>query len=903
MTTTATSLNDVIASFRPDEADAGAAIFEWIEQAALVNVTACVDTVTEAIKQLPQDDAARIFCWKGLAHALCYDNQFHAAAEVLRDAAALASRLNRDGDQATLLLTMVQPLERLGRAEEAEEAARRALASFTARGDEFSAARAMVNLGVVRRVRGDSADALAWFDRARPAFASHSLAAGTLDTNAAEALLDLDRFDEAAAAFERARDLFEQGGHALGTAIAESNLADVFSRLGRIDEATLLFERARERFAVCDAPADAARLLAEEAEAFSVVGAYRRAIRLYEGALPALQTPGMTIELARAHLGHGLCLLRLGAGSRAVQSLLHAVELAQGEGTATLRQDAQLALAESYIAVGRLATAVEALELLLPQLAHRPAKQTHALLALASAALAENDSSLASRHLASAAIELERSPLIGLRLRHHELLARVLACNADAPGAWRELEHAIHIAERFRGSMRADFIRASFAESASDLYQFAIDIAMLSTAEHRATRVFSVVERSRARSLVEALAGRATHTACAADSMLTSQLNAMYATAGRQEHDATALRRIADLESQLERTTDRREATRLLSNVPAIQLAEAQQSLDKATVVSFYLHSGQLHAMVVSGHDVQVVSLALNKTDIASLSRRHALAIDLATRAAGPTANVASDALARAFMPLARHLVQTERVTLVPCRELHGFPIAAIMQMVLDDAGATACVSLSPSVTAGLAVRTSWLMSARRALVVGVADETAPRMEEEAAAVAACHQHATLLCASDATAETFLRELPQHEIVHIATHCVFDPEFPMASRLKLSDRWVAAREFYDRLRPGCVVVLAGCETGRTSDTIGEDRFGLIRAMLVGGASLVIASQWRLHDESASRAFPALHRLAVADGGVPAIAYAVALASIRRSQRQQGEPWYIWQSLFSKGALL
>ncbi len=903
MSTSTSSLVDIVGRFHAGEADASDAIFEWIEQAALVHVSACVDQVTQVVSTLGEDDPARIFCWKGLAHALCYDNQFAAAAQTLAEAVALAARLGRDGDQATLLLTMVQPLERLGRTEEAEDVARRALSTFTTRGDDFSAARAMVNLGVVRRVRGDSRDALAWFERARPALSSHLLAAGTLETNVAEALLDLDRFEEAAQAFTRARDLFEQGGHTLGMAIAEGNLADVFSRLGRIDEATLLFASARERFAACDAPADAARLLAEEAEAFSVVGAYRRAIRLYETALPGLQAPGMTIELARAHMGHGLSLLRMHAGAKSIQALRQAVELASGDGTATLRQDAQLALVEAFITTGQLHEASELVTQLVPHLVSRPAKHTQAMLCSAAISLSQGDDSAAKRQLDTAEALLEATPVISSRLRYHELRARAALAQHDAKTAWSQLEHALQVAERFRGSIRADFIRASFAEAASELFQAAIDVVMRDNDDKRPERLFHVIEQNRARALVESVAGRVDARSSTRHDAMVSQLNAMYATASRVEPEIGHLRRIAELEAQLERESDRADATRSLSTIAPMQLASARQSFGSSVAIMFYMHDERLHAMLVDADRAHVLSLPVSRQQLVSLARRHALAVDVATRTGGAVANVAMEALAAALAPFVPHLGAASHVTVVPCRELQAFPISAIVQSVCDAQALHTSVTLAPSITAGLTLRASLRQSSGSTLVVGVADESAPQMEDEARAVAACYRESVSLLGRDGTADAFLAQLPSHDIVHIATHCVFDPEFPMASRLKLADRWVAARELYGSLRPGSVVVLAGCESGRTSDAIGEDRFGLIRAMLVGGASLVIASQWRLHDEAASSAFPLLHQTACRDSAPPAVAFARALAHVRRLQKQNGEAWHVSESLFAKGALL
>jgi hypothetical protein len=106
-------------------------------------------------------------------------------------------------------------------------------------------------------------------------------------------------------------------------------------------------------------------------------------------------------------------------------------------------------------------------------------------------------------------------------------------------------------------------------------------------------------------------------------------------------------------------------------------------------------------------------------------------------------------------------------------------------------------------------------------------------------------------------------------------------------------------------------VLAGCESGQSSAMMGEDRYGLIRALLAGGASLVVASSWMLHDASAAWFFPRFHaalasRVATStqSQGIAPLSLASCAAQALQDARNQaldaGLAWHRWQGVFAKG---
>jgi CHAT domain-containing protein len=107
--------------------------------------------------------------------------------------------------------------------------------------------------------------------------------------------------------------------------------------------------------------------------------------------------------------------------------------------------------------------------------------------------------------------------------------------------------------------------------------------------------------------------------------------------------------------------------------------------------------------------------------------------------------------------------------------------------------------------------------------------------------------------------------------VHLATHGWTDAAVPLASGLLLAatssqqggpgtDGVLEAWEIQAQLRLQAeLVVLSACDTARGSKVRGEGLVGLIRAVQTAGASAVVASLWRVSDESTATLMTSLHR--------------------------------------------
>jgi CHAT domain-containing protein len=129
--------------------------------------------------------------------------------------------------------------------------------------------------------------------------------------------------------------------------------------------------------------------------------------------------------------------------------------------------------------------------------------------------------------------------------------------------------------------------------------------------------------------------------------------------------------------------------------------------------------------------------------------------------------------------------------------------------------------------------------------------------------------HVQVFTRDSATKENFEANASAYDIVHLATHGVFDPQHPMASYLLLakakdarateSAAELGATEIADIKLSAELVVLSACETAKGKLQGGEGLIGLSWSFLAAGSQSVVASQWRVESASTTQLMIAFHR--------------------------------------------
>ncbi|HEX2834703.1 MAG TPA: CHAT domain-containing protein [Thermoanaerobaculia bacterium] len=265
-------------------------------------------------------------------------------------------------------------------------------------------------------------------------------------------------------------------------------------------------------------------------------------------------------------------------------------------------------------------------------------------------------------------------------------------------------------------------------------------------------------------------------------------------------------------------------------------------------------------------------------------------------------------AMARQGQLLFRHLLEPllpeipprAHLVIVPDAELSSVPFAALRRgngrYLIEDFvityGASAAVRAdSPDLHAPLRS------------VVAVAAEGGgslarlPRVLEEARAVAALYERATLLDGRAGIGE-FLARAAKSDVVHFAGHAEEESlVFSSATQAERLDAKTIAGSIFSR-RP--LVVLAACGTATGPVLRNEGVDSLAVAFLHAGARGVVATLWDAEDESMTRISQALHQR-VRGGTPPAEALReVQLSMIRGTARERAPARWASMVLIGNG---
>jgi tetratricopeptide (TPR) repeat protein len=150
-------------------------------------------------------------------------------------------------------------------------------------------------------------------------------------------------------------------------------------------------------------------------------------------------------------------------------------------------------------------------------------------------------------------------------------------------------------------------------------------------------------------------------------------------------------------------------------------------------------------------------------------------------------------------------------------------------------------------------------------------------------------------------------QLGRYEVVHFATHGVFDNEQPQMSGLLLSlvdesgnpeNGFLHLHDIYSLHLPVKMVVLSGCDTALGKDVSGEGLVGLTHAFMYAGSKSVLASLWKVDDKATSELMGLFYNGLLKDGLPPAAA--LRAAKIAMWERQPSLPPYFWAAFILEG---
>lgn len=160
----------------------------------------------------------------------------------------------------------------------------------------------------------------------------------------------------------------------------------------------------------------------------------------------------------------------------------------------------------------------------------------------------------------------------------------------------------------------------------------------------------------------------------------------------------------------------------------------------------------------------------------------------------------------------------------------------------------------------------------------------------------------------DATREQLLKmDFSQFAILHFATHGLLNPEHPENSGLLLStvnregksvNGFVGLQDIYSLRAPVDLVVLSACQTGLGKNIRGEGLVGLTRGFMYAGATSVVASLWKVEDETTAELMRLFYTEMLKNGKTPAEALRAAQNGIR--QKPEWSAPHYWAGFTLQG---
>ena len=834
----------------------------------------------------PDSEVAALAAWAGAVGALI-EGQMGLALGRLDDAESHFLALGKPETAAATQTSKLIALAMLGRYDEAVECGLRARAVLDAHGNQLAAGVVEQNIGSIYLRRDRYKEAEQFLGQARERFSAldDQKRLAQIENNLALTHTLQHKFRSAEQLYGQALARAVAAGLGVTQAEIEASMGNLALLQGRYDRALDYLERSRRRYATLGMAHQSAIAELELADAYLELNLAAEALAVYERAAPVFAELGMRAERARALAQGGRAALILGRTDDAHRLLASARTLFAAEGNLVGEAFVTLTEAQLHHAEGdHTATAVLAAQAEAPL--SRAGTWRRMLLARwlrAEAARAQGQERLAQILLDMTLKESEAHALPQIAERCHTSLGLLAASRGDARGAEESFKRAVSLIEELRAPLPAEEFRTAFVADKLAPYDELVRLCLADPRRGRVAEAFSYTERARSRALAEMMSGAlAVHPRprdefeaelFAQLERLHEELNWFYSqinrpTEGQQARGPSAMQALHDAVREREaRTLEIMRQIRqrggdplTLDRAAPLDVAALRRDLGPTTaLVEYTTLGGELLAFVVTDGGVEVVRRLAREAEVNEALGQFRFQIGSLRYGSarmrahlGPLTARARHYLGvlhRLLLRPVEKLLGDRRLVVVPHRALHYVPFHALV----DEGGAYVVerreVSYAPSAGVLRYCLAKPEAGARRALLMGVADEQTPRVRDEIRALAPLFPDSMALLDAEATLEALRALAPAADVLHLACHGQFRPDSPLFSSLKLGDGWLTARDAYTLDFRGSLVTLSACETGVSAVAPGDELIGLVRGFFSAGAPTLLLSLWTVDDEA------------------------------------------------------
>jgi len=719
--------------------------------------------------------------------------------------------------------------------------------------------------------------------------------------NIGNTLLGQGNYREAADYYNHALKLWEAQGSKEDIAKASNNLGIAYVRLGNQRLALEQYNKSMEISQALGLQLGVAFNTNNLGNLYVIQGDYELALSYYEQSLKIKEKVANKRDIAITLMNIGMMYHQMGKDALARERMEKALNLVEAvgdkDGTAIVLQNYGYILRDQGNYTGALERYQASLSL--GQALGNKARVAGTLFEMARTYYAQRDYTR-SLEFGQRAAEITRrigaTPNLAQTLN---ITARALAELGKAEEARSTLAEAIDAIEELRGQVAgAEEEQLDFLAARIEPYQ---NMVQLLLSQNKAEEAFSFAEKAKARVLLDVMrSGRIrvdkamTAQENEQERRLVNQLTSLNARLSAEKLKPTPdSTNLAQLGAELQKARlDYRGFQSLLyaahpelqaerSDAKPASLAETASLLPDArtALLEFVVAEDKAYLFVmvkgVGAGAPQLNSYTL-PVGAKELTRRVTdFREQLATR--NPDYGESALALYRLLLrPAQAALVGKTTIVIVPDGPLWELPFQALQPSAGHHLLENAAISYAPSLTVLLEMARRHRDSrsaAPRLLALGnpalKQAEDLPSAQREVAALARLYgaQRSRVYSGGAANKQIFKAEAGKYDVLHLATHGIFDDRSPMYSHLMLSERGnnsgedglLEAWEVINLELKADLVVLSACETARGKTSSGEGLIGMAWAFFVAGSPSMVASQWKVDSESTTDLMLDFHR--------------------------------------------
>ena len=856
-------------------------------------------------QQNPAPEIIALESWtRGLEELV--QGRMEAAITALNQSESQFLKINKSHDAAATQVSKLVALAMLGSYDEAIVCGLEARDVLVGEGDLLNAGKIEHNVGNIyfRRDQYREAEKFHKLARERLVALNDASHLTKIENSLALTLTQQHKLREAEELYEQALKRAESAGQLSTQAAIESSIGTMALYQGRYDRALDYLERSRRSYAKLGMSHLSALTEQEIADAYLELNLIPEAAEIYERVTKTFAALGMRAEEARALAYHARAAIVSGEVAKAHSLLRRASELFTAEKNSVGNALVKLTEAQVSFAQHNCTQARQAAEFAEPAFAEAGAVRRFLFARWLQGESARCEGSIVAAHeILTRTLREAASDEPDLAARCLTSLGLLTVKAGNLLAAEESFRDAIATIEQLRAPLPGEEFRTSFFADKLTPYQ---QMMRLCLDDGRNADAFAYSEMARSRALADTL-GDVSLAAEAGDDferdlierieVAREQLNFLYRQQNAQRDGTRApsynLRKeIRGRETEILRLTRQlRHRRPQQGSAGALRLAELQQQLDDATLIEYATVDDELIAFVVSREGIETVRRLGSESEIAREIAQLRFQVDsLRFGSAAIRKHLANltertrkhlnTLYSKLFAPL--HERVSSKIIIVPHRTLHYLPFQA-----LHDSESYLVeqfeISYAPSAVVFQQCVARPQKDFKRALLLGVADEIIPHVNDEIDAIARVFPESESLRNEAATAQALKTHTAGADVLHLACHARFRSDNPLFSSLQLSDGPFTVRDALQLNLKGTLVTLSACETGVNAIIPGDELIGLARGFFSAGAPSVLLSLWTVDDEATRQIMEEFYRQLCGGGST---ARALRLAQMQLMKRQE-----------------